>query len=346
MIYPTGPNSPTGLTGEDHILEIIGSHFLPHPPGLLLGRGDDCAVLPPGGNRVITCDIFAENAHFRRLYFSPYEIGYKALAVNLSDVASAGATPEAFVLSLSLTGKEDVDWLHDFCRGMAALADEYGVALAGGDIARTTELNISISAWGALCPELPLGFTRNNASPGDFIFCLGELGLARLGLTMLERAKSLPDVAQIKAAWPKACAQHLAPKPQIEASRALCETFKKEKLRHPQLKWSLMDVSDGLARDLPRLLKASGGLGADIILPQEIIPAEVQAYAAQNGLDPAQFCFQGGEDYALLGTCPEACLRALQTALGANFTILGRVTRQNLTLNGLDFRQEGFDHFS
>ena len=118
---------------EDDILSLLDAHFPRSGRGLLLGRGDDCALLAPAElPRALTCDVFVEDSHFRTRYFTPYELGWKALAVNVSDLASAGAEPEGFALGLTLTGRESGEWLDACFSGMADLAGRWNMALAGG----------------------------------------------------------------------------------------------------------------------------------------------------------------------------------------------------------------------
>lgn len=337
---------------EDEILAILGRHFPEEHESLLLGRGDDCAVVRPGGPWAVTCDVFAENAHFRRRYFSPADIGHKALAVNLSDVASSGARPLGCVVGLTLTGREDEAWLDAFASGMAALARRYGVALAGGDLARAGELNVCVTAWGELPPLgkggsylVPRrGLRRERAHPGDVVFVAGELGLARVGLSVLEATDEAggPDaVARAVAEWPAACGRHLRPEPMVEQGLRLAELATGQEYR-----FSLMDVSDGLARDMPRLLgTARTGLGAALTLPETALPEEVRRYASTREADPALFAFEGGEDYALAGICPPECWDAVEAALAPRILRLGEVARGKLTLNGMGCSGGGFDHF-
>ena len=135
--------------GEDDILSLLDAHFPRSGKGLLLGRGDDCALLAPAAlPRALTCDVFVEDSHFRTRYFTPYELGWKALAVNVSDLASAGAEPEGFSLGLTLTGREYAEWLDACFSGMADLAGRWNMALAGGDLARAGVLHFSVTAWG------------------------------------------------------------------------------------------------------------------------------------------------------------------------------------------------------
>lgn len=330
------------LPSEDYILAILDEYFPRQGQGLNLGRGDDCAVLAPGGPRAVTCDIFAENSHFRRAYFSPAQVGHKALAVNLSDLASSGARPAAFLLSLTLTGQEDEAWLRAFAQGMSALAKQHGVLLAGGDLSRGTQLNISISAWGDLPPGLPYGLRRGRAEAGDILFLCGTAGLARLGLSLLEASPQ----PQTTALWPAACAAHLEPLPKVEQGLLLASFALQQGLEE---RLCLMDLSDGLARDLPRLLgsdpQAPHALGADLRLEAEQLHPEVRRYCSQQGLDPAQFAYAGGEDYALLGSCPPKAWPELATALPQAWR-LGEVRPGGIFLNGQQQQHKGFDHFA
>ncbi|MCH5276781.1 MAG: thiamine-phosphate kinase [Desulfovibrionaceae bacterium] len=322
---------------EDDILALLSEHFPVSCPALLVGRGDDCAVLRPGGSLAVTCDVFVEDVHFRRRYFSAADIGHKALAVNLSDLASAGARPLGFVLGLTLTGREDETWLHDFAEGMARLARRWGVGLAGGDLARARSLHISITAWGEVPAHLPRGLRRARAQEGDILFLVGSLGMARVGLNLLETADGPDGAAAVLAAWPAACSAHLRPGPLVDEGRLLA------RLAAPAPdRYSLMDVSDGLARDLPRLL---GGRGAELELPAAFLPDELRRYAAEQGLEAASFAFEGGEDYALAGTCPPEgwadLIRALPVARR-----LGVVTGKEIVLNSRPRPVGGFDHFA
>lgn len=322
---------------EDDILALLAEHFPVRHPDLLVGRGDDCAVLRPGGPLAVTCDVFAEDVHFRRRYFSAADIGHKALAVNLSDVASAGARPAGFVLGLTLTGCEDETWLHGMAEGMAALARRWGVALAGGDLARADALHLCVTAWGELPADLPHGLRRGRAREGDVVYAVGNLGLARVGLSVLEAAAGPEDMAVVRAAWPVACAAHLRPEPLVAEGTLVAQLAAGDPERY-----SLMDVSDGLARDLPRLLD---GLGAVLDLPPDSLPDEVRRYAGEHGLDAARFAFEGGEDYALAGTCPPGHWPGLKRIL-PSARRLGVVTGRDMVLNGARRTGGGFDHFA
>ena len=332
------------IASEDDILHIVERFFPVDHPSLLLGRGDDCAVLRRSGPLAITTDIFAENTHFRRRYFTAFDIGFKAVAVNVSDVGASGASPSGLSIGLTLTGQEDEAWLSDFCRGMKTVCDTFPLALSGGDLTRSSLLGICVTAWGDLPEALPLGLRRGVAEEGDVLFLVGSTGLARLGLTLLEQTASPKDVSAVKTAWPEACTRHLRPEPLAREGTALARFA----LRHgAQNRIGLMDVSDGLARDLPRLLASRrSGLGADIRLSPSDLHEEIRRYASMHGISAPDFAFEGGEDYALAGTCPETLWPELLRELSVPAVMLGQVRRGEITLNGQPPACAGFDHFS
>lgn len=326
---------------EDAILECLGRHFRNGHPSLILGRGDDCAIINKGQGLCVSSDMFLEDIHFRRSYFEPGELGHKALAVNVSDLAACGAKPIAFNLCLGLPEWVEMDWLNAFFSGMAALATKYRMALAGGDLSRASSLHVSITVFGENLEGC--GFlSRGGSMPGDALFVIGDIGLARVGLFELE-ARGRDALAS----WPHACAAHLRPEPHIGAGLMLARAGFNS--RPP----ALMDISDGILRDLPRLLGISGELGSHSATPGAIIElspsmlhAEVVEHALNHGQDPVMEALAGGEDYALLGTCAPDMLAALKAAI-PNFFRIGEVTGDGLFLcNGHNIDgHAGFDHF-
>ncbi|WP_300786778.1 thiamine-phosphate kinase [uncultured Desulfovibrio sp.] len=340
------PKPASSALSEDAILQLLGRHFPATHPSLLLGRGDDCAVLRGGQPLCVSTDLFLEDVHFRRAYFTPEDMGHKALAVNISDVAACGGRPLAFTLGLGLPAWADADWLDLFFRGMAALAGRYRMALAGGDLSRSDRLHICITVWGEPLSDGAAFLLRGGSMPGDCLFLVGLPGLARVGLREME--------AHGRAAlerWPAACAAHLRPEPQVDAGLMLARAGLNA--RPP----ALMDLSDGIMRDLPRLLGISGaggaaraegaGLGASLLLPQGLLHPEVVRHALQEGKNPVHEALLGGEDYCLLGSCAPDMLPVLHTAI-PNFHSIGVVTDapgiecNNENLSGL----HGFDHFA
>lgn len=329
------------VPSEDGVLACLGRHFPNTHPALLLGRGDDCALLRAEQPLAVSSDLFLEDVHFRRSYFGPEELGHKALAVNVSDLAGCGARPLAFTLCLGLPPWADMAWLDSFFAGMAALAAEQRMALAGGDLSRSKSLHISITVWGESGQGSGAFLSRGGSMPGDALFVVGALGLARVGLNVLEE-----QGRAALAEWPTACAAHLRPEPQTSAGLMLARAG--SNARPP----ALMDLSDGLLRDLPRLLGLSGelglrgnALGAELVLPQSLLHPEVIRHAAKKGTNPVHEALLGGEDYALLGACATDMLPALHAAI-PGFMTIGTVVSGGLTYNGESLAGlHGFDHF-
>lgn len=322
---------------EDAILARIDAFFPNSHQSLVLGRGDDCAIFKSDLHICASNDLFLEDVHFRASYFQPNEIGHKALAVNISDIAAMGARPVAFSLALGIPDWVDQAWLDSFFSGMADLAAQEGVALCGGDISRAASLTISITVFGNALPGRSL-LLRGGAMPGDIIFTIGVPGLARIGFIELEKQgrKALET-------WPEACAAHLAPQPRTEAGLMLARAAY---IARPP---TLMDVSDGLARDLRRLLGHSEtrrGLGADLKIPPALLHSEVLRHSNMYGEDPVKSAFAGGEDYILLGACAPDMEAALRAAI-PDFHKIGAITRPGpIFLNAEDADAiAGFDHF-
>jgi len=329
------------ITSEDDFLALIAEKFPNNHPSLILGRGDDCAEIACSSQMAVSTDIFLEDVHFRRTYFSPFEIGYKALAVNISDIASAGARPLGISIGLVTPTPFPREEAVSILDGMAQAAKEHDIVLTGGDLSRGDKLSFCVTIYGS--PTIPEGkkprfLRRGPVAPGDKLFVCGHLGLARAGLMLLEE-----HGRNAARDFPVACAAHLMPVPLVHVGMLLASI--------PGCR--VMDISDGLARDLPRLLKAYGtDYGANISLPETALHPEVIAYSQKSGHSPAHFAFLGGEDYALLGACPAdvaECLDMTMQSLPENvpFFFMGTVTEQpGIICNAERFADVGFDHFS
>ncbi len=343
---------------EASILELITQHFPEQHSSLLLGRGDDCAVVRNQSGLCVSTDLFIEDIHFRKKYFTPQEVGHKSLAVNISDLAAMGVRPVCFSLGLAIPPSISMDWLTGFFAGMANLAHKHNMGLSGGDISRADKIIISITVWGEGINPKQLGqgsdnptgqeftqtdsvgkyLTRGGAMPGDSIFLIGQVGLARIGLEELEK-NGLPA----KKEWPAATKALLKPKPQVDAGLILSRSSLH--MRAPVL----MDVSDGLARDVPRLLgfDKHRALGAQLILPKTILHEEVVRHAQENKRNAVHEAWIGGDDYALLGACVPKLLPILHAAIPQLYSI-GIVTDSgHMELNGVPIAcGYGFDHFA
>lgn len=246
------------------------------------GIGDDCAVLPvgEGGSLVFTADLLVEGVHFLRAATSPEELGAKALAVNLSDVAAMGARPVATLLSLALPADATDEWAVRFSQGYHELSRRFGVALVGGDTTRS-EGGIAINVTAIGRADSAHLKRRSAARPGDILLVAGRLGASGAGLQ---------DILAGRYNTP-AAAVHRNPLPQVEEGEWLG--------RRPEVH-ALMDLSDGLASDVRHIMEQSG-VGASI---------ELGRIPVADGAD-LQLAACGGEDYKLLLSADSACAKSL-----------------------------------
>jgi thiamine-monophosphate kinase len=294
-----------------------------------LGVGDDAAVLEVPGDRrlVVAIDTIVEGVHFP-IATDAADIGYRALAVNLSDLAAMGAEPAWMTLSLSLP-RAQAHWLEGFARGLFELADRYDVALVGGDTVRGP-LVITVQVAGYVEPDRWL--TRDGARAGDLLFVSGVPGEAAAGLAVLQR--QLPR----SVASNRLLQRFLRPEPRLALGRTL-----------RTLASAAMDVSDGLVADLGKLCAASG-CGARLAVEQ--LPASA---AMRTLFDPdtcLNYALDGGDDYELVFSVPPA--RAPELAACERDGAITRIgvvtagTAVECTLRGQPMRRnpQGYDHFA
>jgi thiamine-monophosphate kinase len=276
------------------------------PPSLVLGIGDDCALLAPepGQQLAISSDMLVEGRHFFA-DVDPATLGHKALAVNLSDLAAMGATPLGFTLALALP-QADEAWLAAFSRGLLALAQQHRCPLVGGDTTRGP-LNLCITVFG----QVPAGqaLRRSGAQPGDDIYISGTVGDARLALEALLGHITLPaDVLQRTR-------QRLeCPAPRLALGQAL-----------RGIATAAADVSDGLLGDLGHILTASG-VGAELWPEALRQSAAVSPDVRQQAPELAWPCIlAGGDDYELVFTAPPSARQAVQTVAQSTHTTVTRM---------------------
>ncbi|HLS80853.1 MAG TPA: thiamine-phosphate kinase [Steroidobacter sp.] len=311
--------------------EIIERYFTPRRSraDVLLGVGDDAAVLaaPVDRRLVVALDTIVEGVHFPP-QVAATDVGYRALAVNLSDLAAMGAEPSWMTLSLSLP-RADEAWLSGFAAGLFELADRHDVALVGGDTVRGP-LVVSVQIAGRV--EVDRWLTRSGARPGDLLYVSGSLGEAAAGLSLIERG-----TADDGGAAEHLRRRFLRPQPRIELGRAL-----------RRLASAAMDVSDGLLADTRKLCAASG-CGAFIEI--DALPRS----AALSELFDEGVCLQqqlaGGDDYELLFTVEPGREQELKQIVEPQLTRIGVITSERevrCLRNGSDFdpgRVAGYDHF-
>lgn len=310
---------------EFGFIDKICARFAELPLNGFEGIGDDCAVLPvaDGDALLFTADLLNEGVHFLRRATSARELGGKALAVNLSDIAAMGGRPVATLLSLALPPDAGETWAGEFMEGYRALSERYGVALVGGDTTRSGQgITINVTAIG----RAPLSCIkrRSAARPGDVLFTTGALGASGAGLRDL-LAGRLDTPAAV---------EHRNPRPQVE--EGLWLGMRREV-------HAMMDLSDGLASDLRHILDRSG-VGAEVLL--ERIPVA-------EGSD-LQTAACGGEDYKLLLTADAEGAGQLADEFlkrfGSPLHPLGRITgtRELVWLqngNPVPLDWHGFTHY-
>ena len=310
---------------------------------LVIGIGDDAAVatVSAGQSIVVTSDTLNEGVHFRRDWTSPVDLGYKALAVNLSDLAAMGATPVLATVSLSLNGDEEVRDLEELYRGLGQCAEAGRVVIAGGDVTRTEgPLSIAITAIGESRGGRVM--TRRTAVAGDLIWVTGEIGAAAAGL---ELELMSPDDGRRHAQTADVLRGALhRPVPRVIAGRTLAAFGVR----------CAMDLSDGLTADLTKILAASG-VDAEIFLSELPVPASVHALFRE---DARNLALRGGEDYELLFTAPDWLTNQILEGLelnGVRATNIGLITPRSgaeARIIGVErhgarnvLAPGGFDHF-
>lgn len=290
-----------------------------------LGIGDDAAIVsvPLNHELAITTDTLVSGVHFP-VNTSPYDVGYKALAVNLSDLAAMGATPAWATLAVTLP-EASTSWLEDFSNGFFALADRYKVKLIGGDITKGP-LNITIQALGFLPKSM--GLRRDSAQVGDFIYVTHTLGDAGLALMMLGKKVLPPEISN----------KLNRPEPQVWIG---------EKLRG--IANAAIDISDGLAADLSHILEKSS-VGASIDVDSIPLSETMREWLPKD--EAIKIALTAGDDYELCFTVPENKIPQLaQTLQNMSYTCIGKITESNtLELhyqNGKKYalKNQGYRHF-
>ncbi|HEV7859832.1 MAG TPA: thiamine-phosphate kinase [Pyrinomonadaceae bacterium] len=333
--------------------EDASSSLITHHSSLLLGIGDDAAIIGQSGRgeTVITTDLLVEEIDFRLETMPPRWLGYKALAVSLSDIAAMGARPRWSLLSIGLPREVwETPFLNDFYEGFFALASQYGVSLVGGDVSRTPE-RIVVDSIVLGETERGRAILRAGASPGDHIFVTGTLGGSAAGLSLLERGARLKGhgarMTKGRARSSEAVAveelllRHLRPEARVEWG---------ELLGAMRLATAMIDLSDGLSSDLQHLCRESR-VGA-IIEASRVPVNPLIGQLRDDEFDPLALAVHGGEDFELLFTVSPRNLKRLPGEVrGVPVTYLGDVTNQAgrvMLAKGAHRRRlhaQGFSHF-
>jgi thiamine-monophosphate kinase len=287
---------------EEELLEAIRRLLSGVGPEVRVGVGDDAAVLAPtGGELVITTDALVQDVHFVRGSTGARDLGYKAVAVNVSDIAAMGASPRAAVCALTLPIDVAAAWVMELFGGMREACEEYALWLVGGDLSRGREASIAVTVTGEVAPGRAV--LRSGARAGDLVVVTGELGGSAAGLR-LTGLRSMPSQEQRAL-----IRRHLRPTARVGEGGLLASLGAT----------AMMDISDGLALDCSRLCRASG-VAATIAIAD--VPV-AQLATLEEALG-------GGEDYELLATMPdeaavEAAMAELKEAFGVPLVEIGKI---------------------
>lgn len=274
--------------GEFGLIDRLAGQQNFHKTGVVQGIGDDTAVveMPEGRQILLATDLLVEKTHFLRSTISPFQLGRKALAVNLSDIAAMGGRPEYFLVSLGVPASIDVAYIESIYQGLYDEARRWHTALVGGDTVASEQLAIGVTIVGSVARGRSL--LRSTAQPGDTVCVTGWPGLSGAGFHWLTNGQD-PD------AFPSAIAAHTTPTPRLREIRWLTE-------RAPI--HSANDVSDGVGNEALEIATASR---VDIILEEYLFRYhdELLSISKRLSLNPRDLFLFGGEDYELLLTMPD-----------------------------------------
>jgi len=337
--------------GEFGLIDRLQRQLLPFGSGVVVGPGDDAAAVRTAAGRLtlLTADVLVERVHFDRRIHGFEDIGWRAMAASISDIAAMGGHPGHALVSICLPDDVTVEQVEEIYRGVTAAAGEYGCDIVGGDtVSSPRELVVSIALTGEVAEEHMV--TRAGAREGDLIGVTGHLGGSQAGLAMLRSLHEEPSGSAASPPaerWDRVRQRHLRPRPRVQAAQELVRTG---------CVHALIDVSDGLAGDLGHIADQSG-VGAKI--EQERIPVDEQTHwvAGHLGASALDFALSGGEDFELLftaaaDTAPEVLEKAAGKA-GLAIALIGRILprEEGLVLLGpggsrKPLIQKGFRHFS
>lgn len=325
--------------GEFGLIHRLTSLFDSKLKSGLEGIGNDCAVIPYRDNLsfLVTTDLLLEDIHFIKTQITPYDLGYKSLTVNLSDIAAMGGKGQFAFLSLGLPIETPVDWIDAFFAGFKELAAQTNVLLMGGDTTRSHQIIINVLLIGII--ETNLIKRRSQAIPGDIICCSGYLGDSGAGLKILLEGLSDDDLATQSL-----IRSHFRPRAHLEEGAWLAA--------HSSVH-AMMDISDGLASDIHRIMEQSQ-CGAHIEVDHLPLSPELTRFSQKNHWSAENIALTSGEDYCLLATIDPKDFSSIQHAYLKHFqsplfqigTILSKPSliytkhQHPYTLSA-----EGFDHF-
>ena len=319
--------------GELSLLEMIRKRFSAVAEGLVLGIGDDAAIISTGGRTLVTTDMMVEGVHFDLTWTTPFQLGFKLVSVNISDIYAMGGTPRYVLLDFAAPRNCTLRFFEHFFDGVESALRTYAASLVGGDISSSDRIMLSVTAIGSASKAV----RRQGARVGDRIYVTGMLGDAACGLEVLRKVKHTVD--------PEKEMQRGFPFP-WSAAAPLLRRHLMPVARDPSgirgIATAMIDVSDGLLIDLGRLCRESG-VGAKILLNDVPVSDAMKTISSCLGLSPVDLALSGGEDYELLfSASPRQKVKA---------ACIGEITRSGITVVGAKGRRvktpgKGYQHFS
>jgi thiamine-monophosphate kinase len=289
-------------------------------PASLLGPGDDAAVVAaPDGRVVASTDVLVEGRHFRRDWSSATDVGHRAAAANLADIAAMGAAPTALLVALCMPIKLESTWAEELAVGLSDEAALVGASVVGGDMSASPTLTVAVTALGDLRGEAPV--VRSGAQPGDVLALAGRTGYAAAGYAVLSRGFRTPKLF-------------------VEAYRRPEVPYSAGVTAARLGATSMIDVSDGLLQDLGHVAVASV-VGIDVRRDAFAIPDQMRDAASALGVDPYDWILAGGDDHALAATFPAG------VALPEDWRVIGSVHEgTGVTVDRKPWQgSAGWDHF-
>jgi thiamine-monophosphate kinase len=306
--------------GEFGLIEHLTKDIQTEHPETLLGIGDDAAVIAIGNElcQIVTTDLLSEGVHFDLTYMPLKHLGYKAVAINVSDICAMNAIPKQITVALAVSNRFSVEALEELYAGMKAACADYNVDLIGGDTTSSQSgLVISITALGT-APKDQICY-RTGAKEYDLLVVSGDLGGAYMGLQVLEREKEVfkanPNIQPDLDGHDYILQRQLKPQARLDVVKMLKELGVKPT--------SMIDISDGLASEILHICKAST-VGCHLYDEKMPIDAKTSMVAIDFNLDPSMCALNGGEDYELLFTIDQKDVELIQS--NPNFSIIGHMT--------------------
>jgi thiamine-monophosphate kinase len=306
-------------TGEFGLIQRVTSR-LSTAPTTLLGPGDDAALVSTPDSRVVaSADVLVEGRHFRCDWSSATDIGHRAAAANIADIAAMGAVATALLVTVCIPTDLDPRWLEQLADGLNAEAEVVGAAVVGGDLAASPVITISVTALGDLSGRAPV--LRSGAQPGDMVALAGRVGPAAAGYTVLSRGFRSPKVL-------------------VEAYRRPAVPYWAGPAAAKLGATSMIDVSDGLLADVSHIAEASQ-VGIDIRRDAFEVSQAMRDASAALGVDPYNWILSGGDDHPMLATFPAG------TTVPDEWRVIGRVLEGGgVTVDGrIPTGSLGWDHF-